>query len=69
MAKQPEQPDHVLTVAADVRVDAKGSGTVVQKNGENYIQITNLKTKIKVGDSKVKIDVKDDARGALGEYT
>ncbi|KAJ9599798.1 hypothetical protein L9F63_026352, partial [Diploptera punctata] len=51
----------------NVKIDAKGMGKVVKKNGEDYMQITDLKAKIKVGDSKIKLDVKDDKQGALAQ--
>ncbi|KAJ4447895.1 hypothetical protein ANN_09904 [Periplaneta americana] len=49
----------------DVKVDVKGSGKTIKKNGEEYIQVKTIKTKIRVGDSSVKINVKDDRSGVL----
>lgn len=50
-----------------ITVDAKGDGKIVQKNGEDYFEINNLKTKIKVQDSNVKINQGDDRNGALAQ--
>ncbi|PSN37323.1 hypothetical protein C0J52_20874 [Blattella germanica] len=54
-------------VDAGITVDAKGDGKIVQKNGEDYFEINNLKTKIKVQDSNVKINQGDDRNGALAQ--
>jgi hypothetical protein len=52
-----------------VKVDLKGDAKVVTKNGEEYLQVNNIKTKIQVGDSAIKVAVKDDTSGALSECT
>jgi hypothetical protein len=54
--------------AADVKVDVKGDGKVVTRNGEEYLEVNNVKTKIRVGDSSVKVNAKDDRNGRLSEY-
>jgi hypothetical protein len=46
----------------------KGDGKVVTRNGEEYLEVNSFKTKIRVGDSNVKVTVKDDRSGALSEY-
>jgi hypothetical protein len=51
-----------------VKVDVKGDGKVVTRNGEEYLEVNNVKTKIRVGDSSVKINAKDDRNGRLCEY-
>lgn len=51
----------------DVKVDVKGDGKVVKRNGEEYLEVNNVKTKIRVGDSSVKINAKDDRNGRLSE--
>jgi hypothetical protein len=52
-----------------VKVDVKADAKVVTKNGEEYLEVNSIKTKIQVGDSDVKVTVKDDRNGALSEYT
>jgi hypothetical protein len=47
----------------------KGDGKVVTRNGEEYLEVNNVKTKILVGDSNVKVSVKDDRSGRLSKYT
>jgi hypothetical protein len=56
------------SVAADVKVDVKGDGKVVTRGGEEYLQVNSVKTRIRVGDSDVKVTVKDDRSGRLSEY-
>jgi hypothetical protein len=33
-----------------------------------YLQVNTVKAKIRVGDSNVKVSIKDDSSGRLGEY-
>jgi hypothetical protein len=51
-----------------VKVDVKGDGKTVKRNGEEYLEVNNVKTKIRVGDSSVKLTVKNDRNGRLCEY-
>jgi hypothetical protein len=57
------------SVAADVKVDVKGDAKAVERNGEEYLEFESVKTTIQVGDSNVKVSVKDDRNGQLSEYT
>jgi hypothetical protein len=52
-----------------VQVDAKGDGKVMTKNGVEYLQVNSIKTKIRVGDSNIKVNAKDDKTGLLSEYS
>jgi hypothetical protein len=51
-----------------VKVDVKGEGKVVTRSGEEYLEVSSVKTRIRVGDSSVKVAVKDDRSGRLSEY-
>ncbi|PSN40941.1 hypothetical protein C0J52_26470 [Blattella germanica] len=47
------------TATPGITVDAKGDWKIVQKNGEDYFEINNLKTKINVQESKLDIHPAD----------
>ncbi|KDR14110.1 putative beta-carotene-binding protein [Zootermopsis nevadensis] len=43
----------------DVKVDVAGDAKVVTRKGEEYLEVNNIKTKIGIGSSEVKIASKD----------
>jgi hypothetical protein len=51
-----------------VQFKSKADGKVITKDGVEYLQVNTIKAQIRVGDSSVKINDKDDKRGLLSEY-
>lgn len=55
--------------SADVKADVQGSGKIVtNKKGNQYIQITNVRSKISVGDQAVQFFNKDRNTAVIGKH-